>query len=58
MNRCVFYIEGNHPQPVPFGQGYDGLAYTVCGDDAPFMVNGSSYCPRHVRMALGRTTVK
>ncbi len=58
MNRCVFYLEGKHPAEVPDDQKYDGLRYTVCGNDAPYMVNGSSYCPKHVRMALGWTAVK
>lgn len=58
MNRCVFYIEGSHPAVIPPGQEYDGLRYTVCGHDAPYMVNGSSYCPAHVKNALGRTAIK
>ena len=58
MNRCVFYIEGDYPKDIPEENRYDGLRYQVCGRDAPYMVNGSSYCPEHVRNALGHTTVK
>jgi hypothetical protein len=58
MNRCVHYIEGKYPKEIPEDQKYDGLRYTVCGGEAPFMVNGSSYCPDHVKIALGHTTIK
>jgi len=58
MNRCVFYYEGDYPTDIPAENKYDGLRYTVCGQDAPFLVNGSSYCAEHVKKALGRTTLK
>ena len=58
MNRCVYYVEGKHPADIPPGQQYDGLRYTVCGHEGPYMVNGSSYCQDHVRAALGHTTIK
>ena len=58
MNRCTYYIEGKNPFAVAESEKYDGLRYTVCGHDAPFMVAGSSYCPEHVRYALGHTTNK
>lgn len=58
MQSCVYYIEGKHPTDIPKGKEYDGLRYTVCGLDAPYMVNGSSYCYQHVRIALGHTTIK
>lgn len=58
MNRCVYYTEENHPHDIPPGMEYDGLRYTVCGDNAPYMVNGSSYCAKHVKAALGHTAIK
>ena len=57
-NRCVYYIEGDHPSEIPASQKYDGLNYTVCGHEAPYMVNVSSYCSDHVHIALGRTAIK
>ena len=58
MSRCVYYVEGKHPADIPREKLHDGLRYTVCGRDAPFMVNGSSYCSDHVRAVLGHTTIK
>lgn len=29
MNRCVYYIEGEHPAEIPADRQYDGLRYTV-----------------------------
>jgi hypothetical protein len=56
VNRCVFYLEGDHPLEIPEGQEYDGLRFTVCRHDAEFMVDGSSYCGQHVKIALGSRT--
>lgn len=43
MNRCVFYVQASH-------------GIHVCKRDAPFMVNGSSFCDEHVEFVLKGVT--
>jgi hypothetical protein len=45
MNKCVFYIDTRR-------------GIHVCMKDAPFMVNGSSFCGEHVKNALKGVTWK
>jgi hypothetical protein len=45
LNKCVFYIQATH-------------GIHVCKQDAPFMVNGSSFCGEHVNYALDGVTWK
>ncbi len=43
MNKCVFYIDAT-----------GGLV--ICGQEAPYILRGSSFCKEHITDALiGRT---
>jgi hypothetical protein len=44
VNKCVFYIQGS------------AFIITLCKRDAPFMVNGSSFCDKHAIRALKGVT--